>query len=168
MSTPVSRITISRSSETGRLLYLLVRANGARNIVEFGTSFGISTIHLAAALSDNGGGHIIGTEFEPGKIDRTRQNLRQTGLQEFVEIRAGDALETLASGLPPTIDFVLLDGAKALYLPVLRLLEPCLRSGALILADNAKLSPGYLETMRASEHYLSVSCGEDLELSLRL
>ena len=53
------------SRETGRLLYMLARSCGARTIVEFGTSFGISTLHLAAALRDNGGGRLITTEFEP-------------------------------------------------------------------------------------------------------
>ena len=58
------------SRETGALLYMLARSNGARTIVEFGTSFGISTLHLAAALRDNGGGRLITSEFEPSKVAR--------------------------------------------------------------------------------------------------
>ncbi len=100
------------SPETGKLLYLLARSIQARTIIEFGTSFGISTLHLAAALRDNGGGCLIGSEFEPSKIVRARQNLVAGGLSDLVEIREGDALETLASDLPDSIDFVLLDGAK--------------------------------------------------------
>ena len=88
------------SRTTGKLLYLLVRSIRARNIVEFGTSFGISTLHLAAALKDNGGGRLIGSEFEPSKIVRARQNLAAGGLSDLVEIREGDALETLARDLP--------------------------------------------------------------------
>lgn len=65
------------SRETGALLYVLARACGARNVVEFGTSFGISTLHLAAALRDGGGGHLITTEFEPSKVARARDNLAQ-------------------------------------------------------------------------------------------
>src|SRR5262245_8106610 len=61
----VREIHMPVSAETGRLLYGLARATHARNVVEFGTSFGISTIHLAAALRDNGGGRVIGSEFEP-------------------------------------------------------------------------------------------------------
>lgn len=60
------------SRETGALLYLLARSSRAQNIVEFGTSFGISTLHLAAALRDNGGGRLIGSEFEPSKVARAR------------------------------------------------------------------------------------------------
>ena len=106
------------SRETARLLYMLVRSSRARTIVEFGTSFGVSTLHLAAALRDNGGGRLISTEFEPTKVARARANLSATGLDDLVEIRVGDALETLARDLPEGIDLVLLDGAKNLYLTI--------------------------------------------------
>jgi predicted O-methyltransferase YrrM len=156
------------SPQTGTLLYMLARNMGAHNIVEFGTSFGISTLHMAAALKDNGGGRLITTEFEPSKIAHARNNLRAANLQEFVEIREGDALQTLARDLPP-IDLVLLDGAKPLYLVVLNLLEPHLRPGALLLADNADWCPEYLERVRAPANgYLSVPFADDVELSMRL
>jgi predicted O-methyltransferase YrrM len=157
------------SRDTGTLLYMLARSIGARGIVEFGTSFGISTLHLAAALRDNGGGRLIGSEFEPSKIKRARENLAAGGLSDLVEIREGDALQTLARDLPDTIDFVLLDGAKALYPPILSLLEGRLRDGALIVADNADDSPEYLARVRSSNGgYLSVAFGKDVELSMRL
>ena len=79
------------SRDTGVLLYMLARSIGARSIVEFGTSFGISTLHLAAALKDNGGGHLISTEFEPSKVVRARQNIIEANLSDLVEIREGDA-----------------------------------------------------------------------------
>ena len=157
------------SRVTGTLLYILARSVEARSIVEFGTSFGISTLHLAAALRDNGGGRLIGSEFEPSKIKRARENLAAGGVSDLVEIREGDALQTLARDLPDTIDFVLLDGAKALYPPVLSLLEGRLRDGALIVADNADDSPEYLARVRsANSGYLSIPFGEDVELSMRL
>jgi predicted O-methyltransferase YrrM len=156
------------SPQTGTLLYMLARSSVARTVVEFGTSFGISTLHIAAALKDNGGGRLITTEFEPSKIAHARNNLRAANLQDFVEIREGDALETLARDLPP-IDLVLLDGAKPLYLKVLNLLEPHLRSGAMVVADNANWCPEYLERVRAAANgYLSVPFGDDVELSMRL
>lgn len=157
------------SRDTGKLLYMLARAIRARSVVEFGTSFGISTLHLAAALRDNGGGALIGSEFEPSKIKRARENLAAGGLADLVDVREGDALQTLARDLPDTIDFVLLDGAKSLYSPILSLLEPRLRSGALIVADNADDSPDYLARVRAADGgYLSVAFAEDVELSMRL
>jgi predicted O-methyltransferase YrrM len=157
------------SRATGRLLYMLARSVRAKTIVEFGTSFGISTLHLAAALRDNGGGRLIGSEFEPSKIARARANLDAAGLSDLVEIREGDALQTLANDLPDSIDLVLLDGAKSLYSPILSLLEGRLRRGALIVADNADDSPEYLARVRsAADDYLSVPFADDVELSMRL
>ena len=117
------------SKETARLLYMLGRTMSAHTIVEFGTSFGVSTIYLAAALRDNGGGRVIGTEFEPEKIERAYANLTEAGLKDLVEIREGDALETLAHDLPETVDLVLMDGHKPLYPDVLELLAPHIRKG---------------------------------------
>ncbi|QNA83664.1 O-methyltransferase [Sphingomonas sp. So64.6b] len=157
------------SRETGALLYMLARGCGARTIVEFGTSFGISTLHLAAALRDNGGGRLITSEFEPSKVARARDNLTAGGLVDLVEIRVGDALQTLSIDLPDTIDLVLLDGAKALYPEVLSLVESRLRSGAFIVADNADYSPDYLARVRSPGNgYLSTPFGDDVELSMRI
>ncbi len=157
------------SRETGVLLYMLARSANARTIVEFGTSFGISTLHLAAALRDNAGGRLITTEFEPSKVARAREHLTAGGLADLVEIREGDALETLSVNLPATVDFLLLDGAKALYNDILDRMENRLRPGALIVADNADLSPDYLARVRSPEAgYLSTPFGEDVEISMRL
>jgi predicted O-methyltransferase YrrM len=157
------------SRETARLLYMLARSAGARHIVEFGTSFGISTLHLAAALRDTGGGKVITTEFEPSKAARARAHFAEAGLADLIELREGDALETLARDLPATIDLVLLDGAKGLYPAVLALLEDRLKPGALILADNADMCPDYLARVRAAgQGYLSLPFGEDVELTMRL
>jgi predicted O-methyltransferase YrrM len=157
------------SREAGRLLYMLARATRARTIVEFGTSFGLSTLHLAAALRDNGGGRLITSEFEPSKIARARANLAAGGLAGLVEIREGDALETLASGLPDTIDLLLLDGAKSLYIDVLRLVENRLRPGAVILADNADHCPEYLEHVGVPKNgYFSMPFTDEVELTIRL
>ena len=157
------------SRETGALLYMLARSSRARMIVEFGTSFGVSTLYLAAALRDNGRGRLITTEFEPSKVARARENLTAGGLIDLVEVREGDALRTLKADLPETIDLLLLDGAKALYPDVLALLEDRLRPGALLVADDADVSPEYLARVRSpAKGYLSTRFGEDVELSMRL
>ncbi|MDX7951768.1 class I SAM-dependent methyltransferase [Lichenihabitans sp. Uapishka_5] len=156
------------SRETGSLLYLMARNSQATSIVEFGTSFGISTLYLAAALRDNGGGRLITTEFEPSKVARARRNLEEAGLADLVDVREGDALQTLAQNLPATIDLLLLDGAKALYGEILDLLESRLRPGALIIADDADQNPDYLARVRSTGGgYVSLSFGDDVELSLR-
>ncbi|MDN7651959.1 class I SAM-dependent methyltransferase [Burkholderia multivorans] len=157
------------SRETGVLLYQLARSTNARHIVEFGTSFGLSTLYLAAALRDNGGGRLIGSEFEPSKVAKARAHLAAGGVADLVEIREGDALQTLACDLPESIDLLLLDGAKALYNDVLDLVESRLRAGALIVADNADYCPDYLARVRDPRNgYLSVPFGADVELSMRL
>jgi predicted O-methyltransferase YrrM len=157
------------SRDTGMLLYMLARTAGARAIVEFGMSFGLSTLHLAAALRDNGGGRLITSEFEPLKVMRARDNLEAGALSDLVEIREGDALETFASDLPDTIDLVLLDGAKSLYRDVLGLVESRLRTGAIIIADNADHSPDYLEYVSEPENgYLTMSFTDQVELTIRL
>ncbi|MEZ2331411.1 O-methyltransferase [Mesorhizobium sp. RCC_202] len=165
----LKELWLAVSPETGTLLYMLARSTGARIIVEFGTSFGISTLYLAAALRDNGGGRLITTEFEPSKVTRAKANLTEGGLIDLVEVREGDALETLAADLPETIDLLLLDGAKALYPEILELGESRLRPGALVIADNADFSPGYLQRVRApTGGYTSTPFGVDVELSMRL
>ncbi|MBO0720770.1 MAG: O-methyltransferase [Blastocatellia bacterium] len=157
------------SRETGVLLYMLARSCRARTIVEFGTSFGISTLHLAAALRDNGGGHLIATEFEPSKIARARENLTAGGLIDLVEIREGDALQTLSVDLPETVDLLLLDGAKSIYLEILSLVESRLKPGALIVADNSDWSPDYLARVRSPANgYLSTPFADDVEVSMRI
>lgn len=156
------------SRQTGELLYMLARSSGARTIVEFGTSFGLSTLYLAAALRDNGGGQLITSEFEPSKIARARQNLADAGLIDLVEIREGDALTTLSMDLPESIDLLLLDGAKPLYPEVLSLVESRLRTGALVVADDADHCPDYLDRVRStSGGYLSTPFADDIELSMR-
>lgn len=157
------------SRDTGRLLYMLARGLKARTIVEFGVSFGISTLHMAAALRENGGGLLITSEFEPSKAAQARENLAAGGVLDLVELREGDALKTLATDLPDAIDLVLLDGAKALYSDVLDLLESRLRPGAMIVADNADYCPEYLARVRSpTGGYLSVPFDTDVELSMRL
>lgn len=157
------------SRETGALLYMLARSTQARTIVEFGTSFGLSTLHLAAALRDNGGGVLIGSEFEASKVELAREHFIEGGVSDLINIREGDALVSLASDLPDRVDLLLLDGAKALYGDVLNLVERHLRPGALVVADNTDYCPEYLVYVRAPENgYLSVPFSDDIELSMRL
>jgi predicted O-methyltransferase YrrM len=160
------------SPDVGRFLYLLVRSSRCKTVVEFGTSFGISTIYLAAAVCDHGGGKVIATEINPNKAERARANIREAGLAGYVELRQGDALETLR-GLEP-VDFLLLDGWKDLYLPVLKLVQPALQPGALIVADDLDKYPEvhlpYLEFIRdPANGYVSVEVpmGDRLLLAMR-
>jgi predicted O-methyltransferase YrrM len=148
------------SPDFGRFLYAMSRASKATRIVEFGTSMGISTIYLAAALRDNGGGQLIGSEMEAGKVARARANLDAAGLADLVDIRAGDALETLRD-VGGDVDLLLVDGAFSLYLPILKLIEPRLRPGAIILGENA-FEPGYRDYIRdPANGYVSLALPDE-------
>jgi predicted O-methyltransferase YrrM len=136
-------------ADQGRALYAMARAARAKTIVEFGTSFGISAIYLAAAARDNGG-RFIGTEFEPEKAAKAREHLAQAGLLDVAEILEGDARETLKSVEGP-IDFLLLDGWKDLCLPVLAQLESQIPPGGVILCDDIS---GFKRTLRPYLDYV--------------
>lgn len=160
------------SAEGGKLLYNLVRATRPATIVEFGTSFGISTLHLAAAVRDNGTGHVLTTEMSKDKIAAARETFVEAGLDDVITILEGDALETLAGRTEP-VGFALLDGWKDLCLPVLRLLEPRLAPGTLVVADDVNLDSlrPYLDHVRDPESgYQSVTfpIEDGMEISCRL
>src|SRR5699024_11204581 len=120
--------------DQGNLLYMLARASGARRMVEFGSSLGISTLYLAAAAADTDG-PVTSSEYYDNKREHALQNLRDAGLAERVDILPGDAMQTFAA-LDSAIDFVFLDGDKRLYQPVLEIIEGRLITGAWIVADN--------------------------------
>jgi len=147
------------SAEAGQLLYAVARAIRPDTVVEFGTSYGISTLYLAAAVADNGAGHVFTTELSTKKAAAARANLDAAGVGDAVTILSGDAMETLAS-VPGPIALVLLDGWKDLCLPVLRLLEPKLAPGALVAADDITHTTmaDYLEYVRdPASGYVSVA-----------
>jgi predicted O-methyltransferase YrrM len=160
--------------DLGRLLYLLVRSIRAKTVVEFGTSFGISTIYLAAALRDNGGGKLVTFEMEPTKTERAKKHLTEAGLVDLVDFRLGDALELLKKAPGKPVDFLLLDGAKPLYGQVLKLVEPHLRPGALIASDNINARnkiADFTDYVRDPKNgYVSVDMplGDGIELSMRV
>jgi predicted O-methyltransferase YrrM len=115
-------------------------------------SFGISALHLASAVRDNGAGKVITTEISESKIAAAKQTFADTSLDDLITVLEGDALSTLAD-LDGPIDFVLLDGWKELYLPVIKLLEPKLSPGSLVIADNTESADArsYLDYVHSSE-----------------
>ncbi len=129
------------SRDKGEFIYTMLRAAGAKRIVEFGTSFGISTIYLAAAARDNGAAAkaVTTSEIVAEKCTAAQANFVDAGLSHLIDLREGDALQTLKTITEP-IDCLFLDGWKDLYVPILELLKPRLRSNALLIADNAALS----------------------------
>jgi predicted O-methyltransferase YrrM len=122
--------------------YQLCRANNARRIVEIGTSYGVSTLYLAAAVRDNvraagGNGLVIGTEYEPNKARAARAHFEEAGLSRFIDLREGDLRDTLKQ-IDGPVDFVLVDIWIAMARPGLELVTPCLKPGAIVVCDNTE------------------------------
>ncbi|KAI0171670.1 O-methyltransferase [Hypoxylon sp. FL1284] len=137
------------------LVYLLLRATGARYVVEAGTSFGLSTIYLALAVGQNAKflkapGKVIATEKEEAKASRARQHWKRAGdeVEKWIELREGDLRETLKTNLHQSIDFLLLDIWTPLAMPTLAVVKPHLRTGAMVVVDNVIVGKeGYKELM---------------------
>ena len=122
--------------------YQVCRALRAKRVVEAGTSFGVSTLFLAAAIRDNarvdgGKGIVIATEYESQKAEAARANFAEAGLSQFIELREGDLRETLVDVAGP-IDFMLIDIWTPMARPALELVAPRLREGAVVIADNTE------------------------------
>ncbi len=122
--------------------YRVCRALRAKRVVEAGTSFGVSTLYLAAAVRENvvedgGAGLVIGTEHEPRKAAAARQHFAEAGLSDYIELREGDLPGTL-DDLTGPIDFLLLDIWVPVALPALKQVAPHLRPGAVVIADNTE------------------------------
>ncbi|MEM6878255.1 MAG: class I SAM-dependent methyltransferase [Bacteroidota bacterium] len=126
------------SKDQGHFIRNLIIEKDCKEIVEFGTSFGISTIYLADAVRHTGG-RVITTELLPSKAEKALQNLKDAGLNDYVEIRVGDAMQTLED-YTSQIDFLLLDGWKDLYLPLFQLLERQFHTSTLVYADNMDMA----------------------------
>ncbi|KAI9658762.1 MAG: hypothetical protein M1821_002322 [Bathelium mastoideum] len=175
---------IALTADKTSFMYQLIRAKGALNVLEAGTSFGVSTIYLGLAVGQNAAAagkapdeaKVIATEYEPSKAQKAREHWRAAGshVEPWIELREGDLRETLKDNLPK-IDFVLLDIWTPMVLPTIKLVEPKLRPGAVILADNTIAShrgyAEYLEYIRQPQsgyRTMTLPFPEGLEMTLFL
>lgn len=131
-------VYLSISKEQGNDIKQIIINNNSKNIVEFGTSFGISTLFLAQGVIETGGS-IITTELIESKAKKAVENFKKAGVSECIQVRVGDAIETLKNH-DATIDLLLLDGWKDLYLPLFQMLEPNFHKNTLIYVDNADMA----------------------------
>ena len=167
---PRRMLNITR--DTGRLLWILVMAMGATRILEVGTSNGFSTIWLADAARSTGG-RVITLELNPEKIALARANLATAGLEGLVDIIEGRAADTLPS-LPGPFDVVFLDADRPSYLAYLELVVPKLRTGGVLIADNATSHAQELQAYlgRVKSHpqlfAVTVPIGNGEEIALKL
>jgi predicted O-methyltransferase YrrM len=133
---------VALDRDKAEFCYQLCRANNTRCAVEAGTSYGVSTLYLAAAVRDNAratGGEaiVIGTEYEPAKAQAARQHFAIAGLTNYVDLREGDLRETLKR-IDAPVDFMLVDIWVAMARPALELVAPSLRPGAIVICDNTQ------------------------------
>jgi predicted O-methyltransferase YrrM len=126
---------VALDRDKAEFVYAICRATGARRIVEAGTSFGVSTLYLAAALRDNGGGLVTTCDIEETKADVARHHFDEAGLAPLVDLRVGDVRRTLRS-LDEPIDLLLLDIWAPIAGEVVARVGPHLRMGGVVLADN--------------------------------
>jgi predicted O-methyltransferase YrrM len=131
---------VALDRDKAELCYVLCRALRAKRVVEAGTSFGVSTLYLAAAVRDNveadgGEGSVIGTEHEPSKARAARAHFAEAGLADWIDLREGDLRKTLESVGGP-VDFALIDIWTPMARPALERVAPHLRPGAIVIADN--------------------------------
>jgi len=166
---------VALERDKAQFCYQLCRAIQAKRVVEAGTSYGVSTLYLAAAVRDNGAedGVVIGTEYEPQKAEVARANFEEAGLDEYIELRKGDLRETLQNLVGP-VDFLLLD-IWEVALPALELVAPHLRRGAIVVCDNttafADHYRGYFEFIEERKdefRTMTVPFEGGFELTIRL
>jgi predicted O-methyltransferase YrrM len=157
---------------TGSVLNTLIKEMGARSLLEVGTSYGYSALWLAEAARHTGG-HLITLELRPEKAEHARAQLTRAGLVDHVQLKIGDALQSLDE-LPGPFDFVLIDLWKDLYIPVFDRVYPKLARGAVVVADNMiqpegvrHLAKAYRQHVRASQDISSVllPVGSGIEVS---
>lgn len=144
---------LSISKEQGEDLKRFIKKNNIKNIVEFGTSFGISTLFLAQGVMETGG-RIITTELIESKAKKAIENFKKAGVNDLIEVRIGDAMKTLKNHRA-SIDLLLLDGWKDLYLPLFQLLESNFHANTFIYVDNADMSDSqvFLKTVGKNSKY---------------
>ncbi|WP_139955994.1 O-methyltransferase [Flavicella sediminum] len=146
-------VYLSISKKQGEDLSRYIIANNSKNIIEFGTSFGISTLFLAQGIRETKG-HIVTTELIVSKAQKAIENFKKAGVDHLIDVRIGDALLTLKNYKEP-IDLLLLDGWKDLYLPLFQLLEPNFHKNTLVYVDNANMKDAqvFLKTIAKNPKY---------------
>lgn len=146
-------VYLSISKEQGEDIKKLIIENNSRNIVEFGMSFGISTLYLAQGALHTGG-HIVTTELIRSKAQKAIENFKDAGVDALITVKIGDAMETLKNH-NSAIDLLLLDGWKDLYLKLFMMLEPCFHDQTIIYVDNANMKEvhSFLNIVKQNPRY---------------
>lgn len=159
------RIGLNTTVGDAAFLRVLVASAGCKRGVEIGSATGFGAINMGLSFERNGG-HLVTLDIDAAMIKSTRDNVARMGLEKTVTAIEGDALKTLAE-LTGQFDFVFIDALKADYLKYLKLLEPKLKPGAIVVADNtirsAKQMQDYLDYVQTSPDYDTVTIRASME-----
>jgi caffeoyl-CoA O-methyltransferase len=151
----------------GRILRLLTEATGAKNVVEIGTSTGISGLWLCLALQKTGG-RLTTFEYDAGRAAQARQHFKKAGVEQNVVVIEGDAHQTV-SRLKEPIDVLFIDADKEGYVDYLNKLLPLVRPGGLIMAHNIDMANDYrkLVTTNPALETLFYMNGRGMSITLK-
>ena len=153
---------------TGRFLFSLVAPQTDCEVLELGGSRGYSSIWLAAGVRQFGG-RVLSLEHDPAKVEAWRRNVEEAGLEEWAELREGDAFELLPR-IDDVFDVVFLDAEKDDYEELFRLVREKVEPGALVIADNVLSHPDplarYSAARQADPALVSVTVPLDRGLEL--
>ncbi len=159
------RTSLNTTPGDAMMLRILVEASGAKRGVEVGSASGFGAINMGIAF-ERTGGHLWTHDINPAAIKETRKNLEKVGLEKVVTVVEGDALKTMPN-LEGPIDFVFIDALKQDYFKYLRILEPKLKPGAVVVADNviqsARAMKDYLDYVQTSPDYDTVIIRASME-----
>jgi predicted O-methyltransferase YrrM len=152
------RTSLNTTPGDAMMLRILVESRVARRGVEVGSASGFGAMNMGIGF-ERTGGHLYTLEIDPARAEETKQNLQKVGLEKTVTVVRGDALEILPT-LDGEFDFVFLDAAKNQYFDYLKKIEPKLKRGAVVVADNVikseKAMADFLTYIRTSDNYETV------------
>jgi predicted O-methyltransferase YrrM len=159
------RTSLNTTPGDAMMLRILVESSGAKRGVEVGSASGFGAINMGIAF-ERTGGHLWTHDISPAAVKETRENLAKVGLENIVTVVEGDALKTLPNIEGP-VDFVFIDALKQDYLKYLKILEPKLKAGAVIVADNviqsARQMKDFLDYVQTSPDYDTVTIRSSME-----
>ncbi|MHC4172968.1 MAG: O-methyltransferase [Planctomycetota bacterium] len=159
------RLSINTTAGDAMMLRILVESTRAQRGIEVGSATGFGAINMGIGF-ERTGGHLYTLEIDPKMVRECRENLRKVGLENTVTCIEGDALKTL-SALEGEFDFVFLDALKRDYFKYLKLIEPKLKSGAVVVADNvirsARAMEEFLDYIQESPNYDTVIIRASME-----
>jgi len=153
------RIGLNTTPGDAMLLRVLVQSTGAKRGVEVGSATGYGALQMGVAFERNGG-KLITIDIDPDMVRKCRENLKQAGLESTVTVVEGDALKVLST-LEGEFDFVFIDALKRDYLKYLKAIEPRLKPGAVVVADNVIRSAGDM-----ADYLKYVETGPDYETAI--